>query len=83
VIRGRAVAQHRLACGSGPVRKPGPGWPSGFAGSRGWLLTLRLWLSARLVCYLLEASDSPKMVGNVHVGGLVACGSQSPEMPEG
>ena len=82
MIRGRAVAQHRLACGSGPVRKPGPGWPSGFAGSRGWLLTLRLWLSARLVCYLLEATASPVACG-VHVGGLVARGSQYPEMPEG
>jgi hypothetical protein len=54
--------------------------PSGFAGSRGWLLTLPPWLSARLVCYLWVATGPP-VAGRVHFGGLVARSSQSPEMP--
>jgi hypothetical protein len=69
------------ACGSEPVWKPGAGL-SGFAGSRRCLLTLRLWLSARLVCYFREATESP-MAGRARLGGLAARGSQSPEMPEG
>ena len=71
-----------VACGSETVRKLGAEL-SDFAGSRGCLLTLRLCLFARPVCYLWEASESPRMVGNVHLGGLVACGFRSPEMPRG
>jgi hypothetical protein len=75
---GQAEDLDRLvACGSERVRKPGVEL-SGFAGSRGCLLTLRLCLSAGLVCYLWDASKLP-MVGGVRLGGLVACSSQSPK----
>ena len=47
----------------------------------GCLRLLRLCLSSRLVRCLCRTSDTAD--GGVHLGGLVAGGSRSPEMPRG
>jgi hypothetical protein len=73
-----------VACGSESVRQAGAGL-SDLAGSHGCVLTLRLCLSARLVCYLWVASGSPmawRMVTDHDHDGHVVGAHEEPVNPD-